>query len=89
MNGAGSYRMQESSREEIASCDPYEGRGVFLGAPGKGREEITGMLASRLGMIVPAVTWDDIGAWVDPGSTGISAELIRDRWDGGKASECG
>lgn len=83
------YRMQELSREEMAASDPYEGRGVFLAAPGTGMQAIIGELAERLGMIVPATAWDGIGAWVDPGSTGMSASLILDRWDGGKASDSG
>jgi hypothetical protein len=84
-----SYRMEEIPREQMAATDPFGGRGVFLSAPGMNRDEITGALAGRLGMTVPAVAWDGIGAWVDPGSTEMSAELIRDRWDGGKASEHG
>jgi hypothetical protein len=87
MSVFGSYRIEEISRQEMAAADPYQGRGVFLGAPGRSRDEIVEELASRLGMIAPAVTWDGIGAWVDPGSTGMSAGLIRERWDGGRASE--
>jgi hypothetical protein len=83
----GSYRMEAVTREQMAAADPYEGRGVFLGAPGMKSSEIVEALAARMGMIVPAVAWDGIGAWVDPGSCGMSAGLIRDRWDGGRASE--
>ena len=83
------YRMEQLSREVVAATDPYLGRGVFLAAPGMERDKITGALAERLGTVVPAFAWDGIGAWVDPGSTGMSAELIRDLWDGGRASECG
>lgn len=81
--------MQELSREEMAADDPYEGRGVFLAAPGMEGQLIVGALADRLGAVVPAIAWDGIGAWVDPGSTGMSAALILDRWDGEKASERG
>jgi hypothetical protein len=83
------YRMQELTREEMAASDPYEGRGVFLPAPGMGAQSIVDALEGRLGMIVPAIAWDGIGAWVDPGSTGMSAALILDRWDGDKTSERG
>jgi hypothetical protein len=82
-----SYRAEEIPRDQVAATDPYEGRGVFLSAPGMSCEEITGALAERMGATVPAVAWGGIGAWVDQGSTGISAELIRERWDGGRASE--
>lgn len=89
MNVFSTYRMQELSREETAAADPYDGRGVFLAAPAKTSGQILKELAERLGMTVPAIAWDGIGAWVDPGSTGMSAVIVRDLWDGGRASECG
>jgi hypothetical protein len=76
----------EHSREEMAASDPYGGRGVFLAAPGVAGDEMITLLAARMGAVVPAVAWDGIGAWVDPGSTGTDPDLIRERWDGGKAS---
>lgn len=81
--------MQQLTREETAAADPFGGQGVFLAAPGTGSGEILGRLAGCLGTTVPAVAWDGIGAWVDPGSTGMSAELVQRLWDGGKASGSG
>jgi hypothetical protein len=73
--------MDQLRREEIASADPYMGRGVFLAAPGTDLDAITGKLAERLGMIVPAVTWDGIGAWVDLGGVpGMTAQELESRW---------
>jgi hypothetical protein len=83
------YRMQELTREEMAAADPFGGHGVFLEAPGDGSQAMLARLAACLGATVPAVAWDDIGIWVDPGSSGMSAVSIRDRWVGGKASEHG
>jgi len=75
------YRMDQLCREDIASADPYLGRGVFLAAPGAGCEEITGRLAGLLGMTVPAVAWSGIGAWVDIGGVpGMSAQELESRW---------
>lgn len=88
MSVFGSYRMEPLTREQMAASDPFEG-GVFLSAPGMDCEAILQALELRLGRIVPAVAWNDLGAWVDPGSTGMSAELIRDRWDGGRFSGSG
>lgn len=82
------YRMEQFSREVIAAADPFCGRGVFLEARGS-REEMLGRLSVALGVSVPAVAWDDVGVWVDPGSSGMSAAVVRGRWDGGKASERG
>lgn len=75
------YRMDQLHRDVIASADPYLGRGVFLAAPGMECEEITGKLAERLGMTVPAVAWDGIGAWVDLGGVpGMDAQELESRW---------
>lgn len=77
------YRMEQLRREEIASADPYMGRGVFLVAPGMDCDAITGQLTERLGMIVPAVSWNGIGAWVDLGGVpGMSAQELERRWSG-------
>lgn len=76
----------ERSREEMAAEDPFGGQGVFLPAPGVTGEEILRSLASRMGRVMPAVTWDGIGVWVDPGSSEADAGLIRERWDGGRTS---
>jgi hypothetical protein len=81
------YRMQESSREEMAAADPFEGRGVFLASPGSGKAEMLARLATLLDATVPAVAWDAIGVWVDPGSIGIDTVALLGRWNGGKASE--
>lgn len=75
------------SREEMAAADPYEGRGVFLAAPGVKGGEMLARLSESLGQAVPAVAWDGIGVWTDPGSSGMTAVAIRERWDGGKASD--
>ena len=83
-----SYRMEPLTREQMAASDPF-GNGIFLSAPGMDCDSILRALEQRLGKIVSAVAWSDLGAWVDPGSTGMSAELIRDRWDGGRPSERG
>lgn len=77
------YRMEQLGREAVASADPYLGRGVFLSGLGMDRDAITGKLAERLGMIVPAVAWDGIGAWVDLGGVpGMSAQELESRWSG-------
>jgi hypothetical protein len=76
------YRVQELTREEMAATDPFGSRGVFLGAPGRGSGEITGMLAERLGTIVAAVTWDGIGVWVDAEVAGMTALELESRWKG-------
>jgi hypothetical protein len=81
--------MQEFSREEMAAADPFEGRGVFLAAPGAKSAEMLERLFSCVSATVPAVAWDDIGVWADHGSSGMNAASIRDRWSGGKASEHG
>ena len=81
------YRMDSFSREEMAAEDPFEGRGVFLAAPGIPGADIITALSEALGVTVPAVAWDGIGAWIDPGSTGMSTELVQCRWDGGKSGE--
>jgi hypothetical protein len=83
-----SYRADPLTREQMAASDPF-GDGVFLSAPGMDCGAITRKLEQRLGKIVPAVAWNDLGAWVSPGSTGMSADQLRDLWDGGKASERG
>lgn len=83
------YRMQALTREEMAAADPFGGRGIFLEAPGAGTAEMIERLASCLGVTVPAVAWGAIGIWADPGSSGMNAASIRDRWVGGKASEYG
>lgn len=83
------YRMQEVPREEMAAADPFEGRGVFLPAPGVKSQEALSRLATCLDAVVPAVAWDGIGVWMDPGSSGMNAAIVRDRWVGGKASERG
>lgn len=77
----------ERSREEMAAEDPYEGRGVFLEAPGMKGGEMLARLAGCLGQVVPAVAWDDIGVWTDPGSGGMTVVAVRERWNGGKASD--
>jgi hypothetical protein len=89
VNAFSSYRMEEVPREEMAAADPFGGRGVFLSAPGMSSDEIIKALAERTGKIIPAAAWDCIGAWVDPGSTGMSSAHVRDLWDGGKAGEHG
>lgn len=83
-----SYRMEPLTRDQMAASDPF-GNGVFLSAPALGSDEILQALELRLGKIISAVAWNDLGAWVDPGSIGMSAELIRDLWDGGRQSERG
>lgn len=81
--------MQEVSREEMAAADPFGGRGVFLAAPGLSPGEMLARLERCLGAVLPAVAWGGIGVWTEPGSSGIDAVAVRDRWDGGKASEHG
>lgn len=88
MNHHAGYLIEPLTREQMAASDPF-GDGLFLSAPGMDCEAITRALEERLGKIVPAAAWNDLGAWVSPGSTGMSAELIQDLWDGGRSSECG
>lgn len=79
--------MQEASREEMAAADPFEGRGVFLPAPGSSSGQMLARLAACLGSVVPAAAWDGLGVWADPGSSGMNAADVCDLWNGGKASE--
>lgn len=82
-----SYRMEEVPRERAAAADPFEGRGVFLEAPGDEAGEMLARLEFCLGKTVPAVAWGEIGVWVDLGSNGMDSAIVRDRWVGGRASE--
>lgn len=81
------YLMEESSRDAMSSDDPFSGKGVFLDAPGVPGQVMLDLLGEILGKAVPAVAWDDIGVWIDPGSCGMNEDSIRKLWDGGKASE--
>ncbi len=64
---------QMATREELIAADPFVGRGVLLWMPGvDGADEQMELLASRLGMIVPAVLWPGIGAWVDCAAAGMT-----------------
>lgn len=89
MNPFSSYRMEEASRDQMAAADPFGGNGIFLAAPHLENEEIIDALETRLRMIIPAVAWGGIGAWVDQGSIGMSAARVRALWDGGEAGDHG
>jgi hypothetical protein len=72
--------MQGHSREEIAAADPFEGRGVFLEAPGAKSAEMLAQVTACAGSPVPAIAWDGIGAWIDLGSTELDVKELRRKW---------
>lgn len=74
------YRIEDLSREEMAAQDPYEGRGVFLAAPGVSGPEMLRRLAVASGAILPAIAWDGIGAWADPGSSTDGGAALLAAW---------
>lgn len=74
------YRMEGLTREEMAAEDPFGGRGVFLPAP-----ELDGAaMLARLGHGVPAIAWDGIGLWADPGSSEAGAAGLLASWHEGE-----
>lgn len=79
--------MAQVPREEMSAEDPFSGKGIFLECAGLSGEVMLELLCELLGKTVPAVAWDDIGVWIEPGSCGMDEDPLRKLWDGGKASE--
>jgi len=77
-----SYRMEDRPREAVAAEDPFGGRGIFFAFPGTSAE-ILEELELRLGKTVPCFAWEGIGAWADPESAGMPADLAARAWSGG------
>lgn len=78
------YRAEEANQAAMAAEDPFGGGSVFLWMPGSTAEQILDDLARRLGMIVPAVAWDGLGAWVDVKEACLTREELLARWQGGR-----
>jgi hypothetical protein len=74
--------MESLSREEMAAEDPFGGRGVFLTAAGMTGTEMLGRLASVTGISLPAVAWEGIGLWADPGSSRAVTSALLGGWPG-------
>ena len=72
------YRMDVATTKEVASQDPFGGRGVFLPMEAAG-DEILGELDRVFGT-APSVAWPMRGAWVQADKTGFSAADLQARW---------
>ena len=72
------HLFQMTTREEMIADDPFSGEGVFLPCTGPG-EEILEALVRCFGKVVPAVAWDERGAWVHTGSVPDAEDRWRER----------
>lgn len=79
------YQVTEATPEEVASADPFEGRGAFLPMDASA-DGILRELEAAFAAVLPAVAIPGRGAWVDAGGIGIDPREIARAWSsrGGK-----